>query len=125
MTIKMYTPTAKDAKLNILVFGEPGVGKTTLAATAQDHPAMRDVVFLNIEGGLLSVVSRGQPVKAVDISSQESVEEFFWSLRKDLMESTDGPLAGVKTVVIDSGSELQTLVLEGIVRKGVEKAKQQ
>jgi len=49
------TPEKVAGRMKILVYGPQGAGKTYLAATAQDHPAMRDVLFLSIEGGLMTV----------------------------------------------------------------------
>lgn len=37
--------------LNILVYGNAGFGKTTLLASAADVPQMRDIMFLDVEGG--------------------------------------------------------------------------
>ncbi len=36
---------------NALFYGDYGVGKTTLAASASEVPEMRDVLFINAEGG--------------------------------------------------------------------------
>lgn len=102
-----YTPTADAATLNLLVYGPSGVGKTTLAGSAAAHPDLSPVLFLNIEGGLLSVV--GKPgVLAADIRSTADLEDAFWSLKKSLDDGK--PIA--RTVVIDSGTEAQTLSLE-------------
>ena len=53
------TPEKVVGRMKILIYGPQGVGKTYLAATAQDHPAMRDVLFLNVEGGLMTIAHRG------------------------------------------------------------------
>ena len=111
----MYQVAKPEFKMNILVYGIPGVGKTVFAASAQDCPHMKDVLVLNIEGGLLSVADRGD-ITAVDIRSMEELEEQFWNLanRKEGYER-------FQTVVIDSGSELQTLNLEQIARQSLNK----
>lgn len=98
---------------NMLIYGSPGVGKTTFAATAQDHPAMKDVLFLNVEGGLLSVAGRGD-IAAIDIRSAEVLEEVFWEFVKE-----DGDYKQYKTVVLDSGTEAQNMGLEQIVREAM------
>lgn len=50
-TSKLSFPSAKSLKgtrgLHMLVYSAPGVGKTTLAATAQDHPEGADVLFID------------------------------------------------------------------------------
>lgn len=105
----------KNTPLNTIVYGEPGSGKTTFAASAQNHPAMKDVLFLNIEGGLLTLVDRGD-IRATDIRTVEELEEAFWELH----HGKDG-LDKIRTVVIDSGTELQTLSLEGIAKAAKDK----
>lgn len=102
------------AFLNILLYGRPGVGKTTFAAGAQDHPAMADVLFLNVEGGMLSVAGRGD-INKIDIKSSNVLEEIFWDLIKK-----DVDYARYKTIVLDSGSEAQNMGLEHIVRDAID-----
>ena len=41
------TPEKVVGRMKILVYGPQGVGKTYLAATVQDHPAMRDVLSVS------------------------------------------------------------------------------
>lgn len=106
---EIYRVKPDGATMNILLYGSPGVGKTTLAATAQDHPSLRDVLFLNVEGGLLTISGRGD-IQAVDVRTMGDLEQLFWNLR-----DRKGEYAAIKTVVIDSGSELQTLNVEEIV----------
>jgi hypothetical protein len=95
--------------MNILVYGPQGVGKTTMAASAQDHPDMRDVMFLNFEGGLVSIAHRGD-VQALDIKHIKDLEGIFWSLVRKEYE-------GVRTLVIDSATEMQTLAIDASIAK--------
>lgn len=106
MKITSVADTALPLKL--LVYGDPGVGKTTLAASANQHPKMEGTLFLNVEGGMLSV--RGTGVKSTDqVSSVAEAEELMMMLARGAKE-----LEGIQTVVIDSGTELQTLDLAQI-----------
>lgn len=100
-------------RINALIYGRQGCGKTTLCATANDHPDLANVLFLNVEGGLLSVSGRGD-IKKIDIRNIDVVEEVFWDL-----VNKDPDYADIQTVVIDSGSELQSLNLAQIVAEAV------
>lgn len=95
------------SKINILIYGDPGAGKTYLAGTAQDVPEMQNVHFFNIDGGLMTLASRGGDITATDIHSVDELEREFFK-----MANHDPEYEGVKTVVIDNISELQTLALE-------------
>lgn len=86
--------------INMLVYGQAGAGKTHFAASAQDVPEMADVLFLDVEGGLMTVAERGD-VSAVKIESVDQLEEAFWALQ----QGKPG-FDGFRTVVIDSISEL-------------------
>jgi phage nucleotide-binding protein len=98
-------------KMNILVYGDPGAGKTHLAGTAQDVPEMANVHFFNIDGGLMTLASRGD-ISATDIHSVDELEQEFFKLANH-----DPEYDGIHTVVIDNISELQTLALEGEATK--------
>lgn len=102
-----------DRQINAMIYGPSGVGKTTLAATAQANKHMRNVLFLNVEGGLLSVEDLDLPegIGAIDVASPEALEVLFWELLKSRSDP-DHPYAHFKTVVIDSGTEMATRWLE-------------
>jgi len=91
--------------LKILVYGEPGAGKTTFACSGHNHPQMGEVVVINIEGGMLAVA--GTSAKATEqVTTIEEVEAMFWSIK-----AKRAPYDKVKTVVVDSGTEFQTVML--------------
>lgn len=98
-------------KMNILIYGDPGSGKTHLAGTAQDVPEMKNVHFFNIDGGLMTLASRGD-ITATDIGSVDQLEQEFYKI-----VNHDKEYEGVKTVVIDNISELLTLALEAEATK--------
>ena len=107
----IYKPKVSDYKIKMLLYGDPGVGKTTLAATAKDHPLTKEVLFLNVEGGLLSV-SEDAP-DTIDLKDWKQMDEIFWWLA-----SGDH---NYKTVVIDSLSELRQLNLDDVVSSALSK----
>ena len=115
----IYRPHIGQYKLKMLVYGPPGVGKTTLLATANLHKSTAPVLLVNVEGGMLSIADSSilglkQPPDVVDLKNFTHLEQIFWFLAKG-----DHPY---KSVGIDSLSELQMVNLEDIVRKLVGKS---
>lgn len=101
----IQTPSEQELWMKLLVYGRPGVGKTTLAATLDPEHTL----FLNVEGGMLSVMNTGVKITS-QIKHVSEVEKIFWKLA-----SRDDEVKWVTTVVIDSATELQTVNIEGLV----------
>jgi hypothetical protein len=85
---------------NILIYGESGVGKTTLAGSADAVPSMRPVVFIDIEGGTASLVHAYPQVETVRVTSWKEMLQVYQELR---LSTTHG----YQTVVLDSLTEIQ------------------
>ena len=102
----LITPQIFTDKMNILIYGDPGSGKTHLAGTAQDVPSMADVHVFNIDGGIMTLATRGD-IHATDIHSVDDLEQELFKIANH-----DPKYATTKTVVIDNVTELQTLALE-------------
>ncbi len=113
MAIQPYAVKPLKPKLKVLIYGRPGVGKTQFGATAQQHPDMKDVLFLNVEGGLLTVA--GQGVFAADVGKGTSGKHNVISDLESVIFAIAGKKPGyesINTIVVDSASEIQTKELE-------------
>lgn len=102
---------------NMLVYGDSGVGKTVLAGSSFAVPEMSPVIFLDIEGGTLSLKSKYPEVEKVRISSWAHLSAVFNDLKANPNK--------YKTVVLDSVSELQQLGMDEIMYRAVKKAEEE
>ena len=93
--------------LKILTYGDNGVGKTVFSASAEDCDVCKDVLFVNVEGGTLSISDRTE-LNVWDVKKFSEMKEVLDFLHEE--EHT------FKTVVIDSITELQLRGLDVIVK---------
>lgn len=104
-----------NTKRNILIYAKPGDGKTYLAATALDVPSLGNVLFLDVDNGLLSIAERGDKVKHVPITSSADFEAAVLEL------ASPKGIAEYQTVVVDSVSELAAIALQEVMKAAVDK----
>lgn len=93
--------------LNILIYGVSGSGKTTLCGTAQDTVNGRDVLYIDLEGGTMSISDRPD----IAVYRPKSWADIGNAVRA-LMQDPDHTF---KTVIVDSLSEAQTLALKSVI----------
>src|SRR5690606_28664772 len=92
--------------LKILLYGYPGIGKTVLAATANDDPRMSPALLVDFEGGTLSIADKD--VDVVRVTAFKQFNEVY-----DFLRSGQHPY---KTVILDSITEIQKLNMYGIMQ---------
>jgi hypothetical protein len=126
--MKIVTNKAGSVKpnLNVLVYGPPGAGKTFFAASAMSHKDLSEVLFLNVEGGLLTIADR--EYSSVDLGRDDDgrpngntlkdLEDIVWKV------VTKSPgFEKFKTLVLDSVTELQVRDLEDVIAEAKKKGK--
>lgn len=104
--------------LNLLIYGEPGVGKTLLASTAEDHTDTGPVLHIDIEGGLVTVRKR-KNYSAVSARNIDKVEQTHDALDIALRDGN----CPYKTVILDNISEFQKLDMRYVMADAKAKAK--
>jgi len=125
MPIEVLTPTTlgglkitrvqdRAPTVNLLVYGDSGVGKTRLLGTADDVAEMRKVLFLDLEGGTFSLRASNPNVELVKIPNWVSLVEVLNELRAGRH--------GFNTVVVDSLTEVQKYNLYYVLNMRVEEA---
>lgn len=102
-----------DPWINLLIYGESGIGKTVLAGSSCVVPELAPVLFLNIEGGTLSLRRRYPEVETVRVQTFSDVVRAYDALRQGGH--------GYRTVVIDSLTEAQKFSMYGIMKVAKEK----
>lgn len=112
-----------EVPLKVLLYGPPGVGKTTFAGGASD---VGEVLFLNVEGGMLSL--KPDPKIRVynignspDYSCIDYLRDILWAVAARDLEKNPW-LKDVRTIVLDSGSEFLNMALEALVQREVRKS---
>jgi len=112
-SLDVQPPEAMSPYLNLLVYGPPGVGKTYFAGTAEDSLNTNPVLFLDVEGGTLTLRKR----KNLDVVRIRSTEDLV-DVHNKLKATNNGYY---KTVVVDSLTELQKLDMVGIMKELVDR----
>lgn len=102
LPFEIYTPADKLTYLKIGIYGDSGVGKTTLAASSPKP------LFINIEGGEAALLGR-EDISIIKVEDYRAVDKIYSFLKSGDHE--------FETVIIDSLTELQKramdMVLEG------------
>lgn len=111
--LKVQKVTERMSYLNILVYGESGVGKTRLAASASLVEAMSPVLMVDIEGGTFSIRELYPQVDVVRVQNWKEMQEVYDELYK--MQH------GYKTVILDSLTEIQKFSMYNIMKDLIRK----
>lgn len=95
---------------NMLVYGDSGIGKTTLLASADEVPTMRKVLVVDIEGGTMSIKEKFPNVDRVHIPYEGG-----WSQVADVYEWLKAGNHEYRTVIMDSLTEMQKLNMSSVM----------
>lgn len=93
--------------INLLIYGDSGVGKTRFSGSATVVPELAPVLFIDIEGGELTLAHSYPDAEIVRVQN--------WKQMQDIYNEIYRGDSGYKTVVIDSLTELQKFNMYGIM----------
>lgn len=102
-------PQQKTRHFNMLVYGRSSVGKTTLVASADAVPEMRRVLFVDAEGGTLSLTKTPYEVDELRIKEWDDVAKVYEELAAGNHD--------YQTVIFDSLTELQDMNMKQLMRE--------
>lgn len=118
LEIQLYEPGIR--WLNMLIYGDPGSGKTFYLGTAQDDSRTRPYLHIDIDGGVETIRSKMATAKKKDgihrkeIRSLESLKSFYNDGLRKLAMDGEFPY---KTIGVDNLSELAALDMRDIMKE--------
>jgi len=92
-----------------MIYGDPGVGKTVLAGSASAVPEMGKVIFVDVEGGTMSLQRTFPDCEVVRVKNFDEMNSVY-------SELYDGK-HGYGTVVLDSLTEVQKMSMGTIMHE--------
>lgn len=95
--------------INLLVYGDSGVGKTTLAGSADECPELRPGLVIDFEGGTESLVRTYPDIDQVRVTTWKEMQAVYDELHRGKH--------GYSTVILDSLTEIQKFNMYSIMEE--------
>lgn len=94
--------------LNMLIYGNSGMGKTRLGGSSDSVPEMRKVLVVDVEGGTLTLTHSNPQVDIVRVETWAEVQAIYDELYAGN--------TGYNTVILDSLTEIQKFNMYNVMR---------
>jgi hypothetical protein len=115
--LKVVKAQKRSPFINMLVYGDYGIGKTVLSGSASVVEAMNPVLILDYEGGTESLRRTYPDVDVLRVQNWTEMQNVY-----DELHRTGGN--GYKTIVLDSLTEIQKFSMYEIMEKRVIRAEE-
>jgi hypothetical protein len=106
------------ANINLLIYGKPGVGKTYLASLADQVPEMRPVIYLNIEGGDMTLRHSAPEIQKIPEEGSLTwgqLEMVYDQLARQCYNGAQPGEFVPRTVILDTLTEMQKMNMSQIM----------
>lgn len=105
--LKVFPVQQRAQFINMLIYGDSGVGKTVLAGSADECPDLRPVLMIDFEGGTESLVRMHPDVQQVRVTTWKEMQAVYNELHRGSH--------GFSTVILDSLTEIQKFNMYSIM----------
>jgi hypothetical protein len=102
----------RETHFNVMLYGRSGVGKTWLSGSSHLVPEMKRVLYIDIEGGIMTLRRDFPEIETVRIKS--------WGDMQKVYDELYAGGHGFNTVILDSLTEIQKFNMEQIMIKLME-----
>jgi hypothetical protein len=109
---------ATRSNINLLIYGKPGAGKTFLASTADYVPEMRPVLYLNVEGGDMTLRHSAPEIRKIPEEGSLTWPQLQTIYDLLARQCYNGPEPGEfvpRTVILDTLTECQKMNMSQIM----------
>lgn len=111
--LKIAPQRERAQNVNALIYGQSGVGKTQLAGSADAVPEMRPVLFIDVEGGALTLTNSYPDAEVVRVTTWTEMQNLYYELGR-----CEHPY---RTIVLDSLTEIQKFSMMQIMKDLIKK----
>lgn len=105
--LKVFPVQQRAQFINMLIYGDSGVGKTVLAGSADACPDLRPCLMIDFEGGTESLVRMYPEVQQVRVTTWKEMQQVYDELHRGKH--------GFSTVILDSLTEIQKFNMYSIM----------